>query len=381
MKIGLVCPYNIFKGGGVQECVIALKEQLTERGHDVRIVTPKPRNVPETYDNEILLVGTATDVKSPFHTTAQVSATVDSTSLIAMLERENFDVLHFHEPWVPLISWQLLSRSNAAHVATFHAKLPESVMSRTIERVITPYTKSILKSLHVLTAVSPAASEYVTSLSSRNPVIIPNGIDLDKYTPKRFLKPNSNERTIVYVGRLERRKGVKYLLAAFKQLHDTHKDTRLILIGDGPDRNKLESFVRDKRIDNVDFRGYLPEQEKIDTVRNADIFCSPALYGESFGIVLLEAMALGTAVVAGNNPGYSAVLRGGGEASIVNPKKTVQFAEKLEQFLSDEKLRKQWLQWARRSVRQYNYKDITSEYERAYKHALHNKSVNEDPEE
>lgn len=368
MRIGLVCPYNMFKGGGVQECVLALKHELKARGHTVQIITPRPRLVPDEYDPDIVLVGAATDVKSPFHTTAQVSATLDSAALDAMLATHKFDVLHFHEPWVPLISWQLLNRSKAAHVATFHAKLPETVMSRTIEKVITPYTRAVLKSLTGLTAVSDAASEYVTSLTDKNPRIIPNGIDLAKYQPGA--KANKKPKTIVYVGRLERRKGVKHLIQAFALLAKDDEDVQLQIIGDGTDRNKLEEYVDNKKIPRVVFRGYVTEEEKIEAVRNAGVFCSPALYGESFGIVLLEAMALGTIVLAGNNPGYTAVLKEKADVSIINPKDTKAFAARLDLLLNDAKLRQDWQAWAVEYVKQFNYSDITDMYVEVYKQAL-----------
>ncbi len=369
MKIGLVCPYNIFKGGGVQECVLALQKELSTRGHHVNIITPRPREVPENYDSSIILVGVATDVKSPFHTTAQVSANVDSSALTKLLEENKFDVLHFHEPWVPLLSWQILSRSNTANVATFHAKLPETMMSRTIEKVITPYTKSVIKSLHVLTAVSDAASEYITSLSPVKPLIIANGIDQSKYNFEKR-KPSAPNKTIVYVGRLEKRKGVIYLLKAFAGLVLRHPEVSLILIGDGPDRQKLELYVANKKIPNVHFLGYVEEKVKIDTLAQSDVFCSPALYGESFGIVLLEAIAMGAAVVAGDNPGYVSVMKGTGAKSIVNPKKIAAFSEKLEKFLFDEKMRIDWQNWAKDYIKQFNYTLITDQYESAYNMAI-----------
>lgn len=372
MKIGLVCPYNMFKGGGVQECVLALKQELKARGHTVQIITPRPKIIPEKYDQDIILVGAATDVKSPFHTTAQVSATLDNKELDAVLATHKFDVIHFHEPWVPLISWQLLNRSkDSAHVATFHAKLPETVMARTIERVITPYTKTILKPLGELTAVSTAASEYVTSLTDKQPTIIPNGIDLDKYRPRQNKQTNMI-KTIVYVGRLEKRKGVKFLIRAFALLAANNPDVQLVIIGDGVDRQKLEEYVDSKKIPRAVFKGYVSESEKIEAIAQADLFCSPALYGESFGIVLLEAMALGTIVLAGNNPGYAGVLQEQADVSIINPKDIKAFAKRLDMLLYDDQLRTEWKKWAAAYVKQFNYQDITSMYEKVYKQAMHN---------
>lgn len=372
MKVGLVCPYNMFKGGGVQECVLAMQAELTRRGHEALIITPKPRDFSGKAPDSMVLVGTATDVKSPFSTTAQVSVSVEPDELETMLKTHNFDVIHFHEPWVPIVSRQILIRSNAANVATFHAKLPGTVMSRTIERVITPYTTSVLKYLDEIAAVSEAAAEYVRSLDHLEPVIIPNGIDLDKYVLKQ---PTTRSRTILYVGRLERRKGVKYLLKAFAQLVQADPSVHLVIAGEGTDRPKLELYVKEMNIQNVTFKGFISEEEKLDLLADSMVFCSPAIFGESFGIVLLEAMARGCVVVAGDNVGYRSVLQERGKLSLIDPRETTEFARRLEVMLNDTELRALWQEWASKYVQQFSYAKIVDSYEELYKHALkHQKS-------
>lgn len=372
MKIGLVCPYNMFKGGGVQECVLAMQAELSARGHEASIITPKPLDFKTATPNDMILVGAAKDVKSPFHTTAQVSVSFEPIALQEMLDSEKFDVLHFHEPWVPVVSRQILTKSNAANVATFHAKLPDSIMSKTLEKVITPYTVSVMKYLDEYAAVSDAAAEYVRAIDERDPVIIPNGIDLAKYT---FVerKAKSKQPTILFIGRLEKRKGIKYLLKAFALLQENNPDLRLVIGGDGTDRQKLEQFVQNKKINNVEFKGYLTQEEKLDLLATADVFCSPALYGESFGIVLLEAMARGCVVVAGDNPGYSAVLDGKGKLSLVDPKNLTEFCRKLEIMLHDDEVRSMWLDWSREYVKQFNYSAIVDQYEQMYERAIKQK--------
>ena len=154
MKIGLVCPYSMSKGGGVQEIVRAMRIELLKRGHDVKIITPQPRDISGVDTEGLIFVGSANDFRSPMGTTSAVSASIDNEALEQMLETEKFDILHFHEPWVPILSRQILTRSTALNIGTFHAKIPETLMSRTIVKVFTPYTKSELKYLHEITAVS-----------------------------------------------------------------------------------------------------------------------------------------------------------------------------------------------------------------------------------
>lgn len=366
-KIGLVCPYNIALGGGVQECVKAMQTELKRRGYEVFIITPLSREARLSPPADTLLVGAGADIRSPFSTTAQVSASTNPEELQRIVDKHNFDILHFHEPWIPVLSRQLLGKSKSINVATFHARMPEGIMVRTIEKVITPYTKSILKSFDSFVAVSDQAAQYVRSLTDDDVEIIPNGIDLKKYKYVRH-SGSSGKRTILFIGRLERRKGVKHLIDAFVRLNDP--DAQLLIAGDGPDRKKLESYAASRDHMDISFLGYVTEKDKIRLLHEADVFSSPAIYGESFGIVLLEAMACGTPIVAGNNGGYAAVMQGRGLVSLVDPEDTEQFARRLALLLYDRDLAKLWRKWAVEYVKKYDYVRIIDQYEELYARLL-----------
>jgi phosphatidylinositol alpha-mannosyltransferase len=371
MKIGLICPYNIAKGGGVQEIVRAMQKELAGRGHVAKILTPEPREMADSHrTSDIIFVGSAADFNSPLHTTSQLSGTSDTSGIEQMLEREQFDILHFHEPWVPMLSRQILSRSQSVNIATFHAKLPETIMSRTVVSMVTPYTKAVLRDLDELTAVSEAAAEYVCSLTDAPVTIIPNGIDLSMYKTSKVktVSPDSI-KTILFVGRLERRKGVKCLLEAYGLLTEKASDLQLLIAGDGPDRKKLEDQVREMELPNVKFLGYVSEAEKVQLLATADLFCAPALYGESFGIVLLEAMASGLVTVAGNNPGYASVMQELGSLSLVNPKDPEEFARRMDVLLHDDGLRHLWRKWAKEYIKQFSYTNIVDQYVEVYETA------------
>src|SRR6266446_4714352 len=125
MKIGLVCPYNIALGGGFQEIIRAMHRELTERGHSVRIITAQPRALGETDTSDMIFLGRAIDLQWPNHTTAPLSSSLSMEAVEQVMESEKFDILHFHEPWVPALSRQILSVSRCVNIATFHAKVPE----------------------------------------------------------------------------------------------------------------------------------------------------------------------------------------------------------------------------------------------------------------
>jgi phosphatidylinositol alpha-mannosyltransferase len=249
-------------------------------------------------------------------------------------------------------------------------------MARTIVKVVNPYMKSVMKYLHVLTAVSESGAEYATGLTDQPITIIPNGIDLDKYktAPKR---QRSSEKTLLYVGRLEGRKGVKYLLQAFQLFEQDNTNVRLLIAGDGPDREKLELLAEDLKLRKVDFLGYVSEELKIKLLHEADLFCSPAIYGESFGIVLLEAMATGTVAIAGNNSGYSDLMQDIGALSVINPQDTQEFARRLDTLMNQADIRKLWQGWATRYVKQYSYPKVVDQYEDLYRESLeqHGRSI------
>lgn len=370
MKIGLVCPYNMAKGGGVQEIVRAMHKELSKRGHEVRIITPESREINDEHrTKEMIFIGGGADFKS-FATTSQISAAADGEDIEKMLEEEQFDILHFHEPWVPMLSRQILARSRSINIATFHAKLPDTVMSRTLATVVTPYTKSVLRYLDHLTAVSEAAAEYVKTLTTASVDIIPNGIDLSEFkAPDTFSDIHKPVKTILFLGRLERRKGVIHLLNAYAKLVERCSDVELVIAGDGPDRRKLEYKVEELELPNVKFLGYVTDAQKHKLLRTSDLFCVPALYGESFGIVLLEAMASGLVTVAGNNPGYASVMQELGSISLVNPKQPDELARRMDVMLHDEGLRRLWRKWGMAYVKQFNYPLIVDKYEKIYETA------------
>lgn len=373
MKIGLVCPYSINEHGGVLEVVMALKSGLEQRGHKVKIITPQPRKHDGDAPKDVIFAGTSVDFRtlSFSDTTSQVSSTADTEKIDAMLTREKFDILNFHEPWMPLLSRQLLSRSTSVNVGTFHAKVTTAMTSRAILKVVSPYLNSVLKYLHVLTAVSDSGAEYVSGMTKQPVTIIPNGIDLKKYhkiPPSKL--PKKDKPMILYIGRLENRKGARYLLNAFQLFSQNNPDVQLVLAGDGPDRERLEMLADDLKLHNVSFLGFVTEDLKKELLSMADIFCSPALFGESFGIVLLEAMAMGAVTIAGNNSGYVGVMQEVGGISIINPQDTEEFARRLDLMIHEQPLRKLWQKWANDYVKQFDYPRVVEQYEELYKDAL-----------
>lgn len=369
MKIGIVCPYDMVKGGGVQEIVKAQAAGLRARGHNVLIITPRPPHYDGEPEEGMVFVGRSTDLRLPTRTTIQVSMN-GSAAAEELLEKENFDILHFHEPWVPSLGFYMLPKSKAVNVATFHGKLPEGATVKVLSDAFRPFARSFIKDIDVFVAASYPGSEYVSTLTNQPVSVIPVDIDTTKFKFPDHFNDDRPHKTILYVGRLEGRKGVRYLIEAFAELQRRHPDTQLDLIGNGPQRAMLEELAENLDAQNVNFLGFRDNGEKIRRFAEVDLFCAPSIYGEGFGLVNLEAMATGVPAVVGDNPGYASVMTGLGAISLVNPRDISDFARRLELMLYEKDLRAVWRKWAKAEVQQYDTKHMIDKYERLYEQAL-----------
>jgi len=369
MKIGIVCPYDFFRHGAVQKLLQTLDGELTARGYDVRIITPRPRSYKGEVPERMIFVGQSAKWNTPLNTTNEFGMTLELAELEEMLKTEHFDLLNVHEPEIPILGAQIASRANCPIVATFHATVPETAVGKTIELLRIPYARSIFKNLAFMTAVSDSAARFVREWSKLPVEIVPNYIDIPLYrTVPKGVKRTDN--TILYIGRLEKRKGVKYLLQAFSEMAQHDKTVKLVIAGEGAEREKLEMWVENNEVPRVKFLGAVTEEAKRKLLHEAALFCSPAIYGESFGIVLLEAMAAGVPTVAGDNPGYACVMRDRGLLSLVNVKDTTEFARRLELMLHDQAMRNLWLDWAKEEIKLYDLKVVIDQYVAVYKKAV-----------
>lgn len=373
MKIGIVCPYNLFRHGGVQETVFAHAKVLAAKGYDVKIISPRPYGYDGEVAENIRLVGVSTDLNYPFRTKADISFNVGQKEMKDMLEQEQFDILHFHEPWVPMFPRQLLNISTAINIGTFHAKWPEKLIYRTFGKAIKPYARSIVDDLDYLVAASEPASHYINELIGSEVPIIFNGIDLKRFDPKRvkkLKKYDDDVPTIVYVNRLEKRKGPDLLLQAYSRLVEMMPNVRLVFASDGDMRQKLEDYVQIYKLPNVEFLGFIDDETKVRLYKSADVYTAPSPYGEGFGIVLLEALAMDVPYVAGDNPGYRYASAELADELLVDPYDAEAYAKKLFTMLTDKSARQRFANWAKQRKKLFDYERIVNQYETVYKRLL-----------
>ncbi|MEN8615046.1 glycosyltransferase family 4 protein [Dehalogenimonas sp. THU2] len=341
MKIALVAPYDFSHPGGVANHVTALERQLTAMGHRVVVIAPASRPV-TTFEDRFVHIGTPRPMPAS-GSVARITISVRLANKIkAVLAKEQFDVIHLHEPFMIMLCSAILRYSKTVNVGTFHA-----ADARPGYSFGGPITKFILnrraRKLHGHIAVSPAAQDYHSKYVKAEYTIIPNGIDLGHFNTSVEPIPQycDGKVNILFVGRLEKRKGLNYLIDAFKKVHKDHPNTRLLIVGPGTRlRPKYEKMVRNAHLENdVVFTDGVSYTDLPRYYKTADICCAPATGQESFGIILLEAMALGKPVVASNIAGYAGVLTHEKEGLLVKPRHAHDLANAISRLVEDEPLR------------------------------------------
>ncbi|MFN2582276.1 MAG: glycosyltransferase family 4 protein [Candidatus Dormibacteria bacterium] len=339
MKVCLVSPYDFMHPGGVTEHVRHLSAQLRTRGHEVTVLAPSSR-VPDDHGIPgYVRIGRSVAVRSN-GSVARIGLSFHLVRRIrALLNDAAFDVVHYHEPLVPALPITVLRFHRGANVATFHAMARRN-LGYYYGR---PFLKRYFNRLHGLIAVSDPARDFVARYFDGDYRIVPNGIDCSRFNPN--LQPIDDSRahgwlTVLFVGRLESRKGFPTLLEAYGALRQQRAGVRLVVVGEGPMRWGYERQAEALGIPDVSFRGHVSAEDIARYHASADVFCSPATGSESFGIVLLEAMASGVPVIASTIPGFSQVVSHGEDGLLEPPKQPAAWTAALRELLDDEPRRR-----------------------------------------
>lgn len=337
MKIGIVTPYAYPMPGGVNDHVGSLYRVLRARGHDVRIITSS-HGLQKASEGDIIRVGKGFSV--PFNGsmgTITLSPTYLS-QMRAILERERFDVLHYHEPFVPFLSLVTLTLSTSVNIGTFHAFGGLSISYEFGKRMLGHYAGK----LHGRIAVSPAARHFISRYFSGEYKIVPNGVEPGRYQRAvPIARYRDGVPNILFVGRMEPRKGLIHLLRAFRKLQRDGVRARLLLVGTGPGEREARRYVLTRQLEDVEFLGRVPEGQKAQLFKTADIYVSPATGRESFGIVLLEAMSAGAPIICSDIHGYRGVVRRERDGILVGPGNADALAASIRRLIDDPQLRAQ----------------------------------------
>lgn len=373
MKVGIYCPYALGEPGGVREHVLGLYREYKKRGIKVKILAPKTRK--RLKGRDFIYLGSSSKVPTFTGSWGRAGAAFgeQKEAMKGILEKEKFDLLHLHEVAVPFLHWQLISAFAKPVIVTFHCVFDRNSAAGqvyvTAEKFLRWFHGRKIKG--VIAVSEPAKkTRWEFFGSDRLHTIIPNGIEVGRF--KKKIKRKDQEVRILFVGRIEKRKGLIYLLRAFRELAEEFPNLRLWVVGKGPQYLRAKFFVKEKGLSKrVRFLGTVSDREIVKIYSQVDIFCSPAWANESFGIILLEAMATGLPIVAFANSGYQEVLKScPWKKVLVEPKNVKNLADSLRGVIIDRELRKELGKWGLKEVKQYDWQIVAGKVLAFYNEVL-----------
>ncbi len=371
MKIALVTPYDYPYPGGVTEHIRHLDREFRARGHDTRIIAPSTAPSGELRTN-LIPVSRHIVPLAGNGSTARITLSSEVRRRVKeVLAREHFDVVHVHEPQVPLLGWTVLHESRAVNVGTFHAYNETLALDHHTHPLMT----WVQGHLDGRVFVSPAVQEMLSDYAPHDYRVIPNGIDYHFFADPA-LAPiqefTDGRPNILFVGRLDERKGFRYLLQAYPRIKQAIPDARLMVVGAFGQHAQatFERHVRDNDLGDVHFIGRVSAETLARYYRTATLFCAPSTGGESFGIVLLEAMAAGLPVVASDIAGYRSVMSDNLQGRLVPPGDGEALAAAIVALLRQPSERARLAQQGRATAAQYDWRLVAPRVLDYYQEAM-----------
>jgi len=371
MKILIVSDIFYPHTGGVSEHMFYLWQNLKTLGYKALILAPSfGKNYPYV-DEDIVRMGRAIKIPKNQSFSVLTFGITIPWKLRRFLNKEKFDIIHIHGPVAPVLPYFALKYSRSKNFITFHSAHEESFGYILWEPVLEQY----FRKLDGLIAVSEVARDSVSKYFPGNYRIIPNGVDTNRFRPD--LKPIAELEKypfkILFVGRFEPRKGLKYLLQAFPTIIKEFPDAKLVVVGSGFLENYYRRYIEEHIKENVIFAGRVAPGDLPRYYASCDIFCSPATGAESFGIVLLEAMASGRPIVASGIPGYRTILEDNKEGLFAKPCDPGSLAEKLINLLKNKKVMMAMGHNGRKKALKYDWHIVTKQVLDFYSEVLNKK--------
>ena len=370
MRIGLVAPYPWDVPGGVVAHVRDLAETLIGFGHDVSVIAPVD-DEDAALPSYVVRAGRTVPVPFNGSVSRLIFGPVSATRVRRWIHDGGFDVLHLHSPETLSLSLLALFNARGPMVATFHAANPRS---RIMAMLQSPLQVQMEK-LNGRIAVSPAARKTIVDHLGGDAVLIPNGVHVDRFATAEPLPgwPRAGG-ALGFVGRVdEPRKGLSVLLDALALLSRSHPDVQLLVAGPGTVR-ALPA--------NVTMLGQVSDEVKAQVFRSVDVFVAPNTGGESFGIILLEAMAAGTPIVASDLDAFRRVLGDGQSGALATVSDPESFAHACAALLDEPARRRRYAEAGGRAVRRYDWSVVAGEVVHVYDTAIamHTGGVSEEPD-
>lgn len=373
LKIGLVLDTSLDQPDGVQQYVICVGEWLRLQGHDVHYLVGESKR---TDLENIWSLARNIGVRFNGNRTT-IPLPTSRKTLKQFLDKENFDVLHVQLPHSPFMAQRLIlaASGQTAIIGTFHIA-PYNRLVSVGNRALGVWLKPSLKRFDKIVSVSAAAADFAKSSFGINTTILPNVIDYQRFNKAKPLPAIGDKKlTIMFLGRLVPRKGCELLLEAVKilALPQDMPPFKVIICGKGPLKTKLEKYIKQNSLQEiVKLEGFVSETDKPRYYASADISVFPSRGGESFGIVLLEAMASGkAAVLAGDNPGYRTVMAPQAKL-LFNPYNALELKDLLAQHIMHQNIRNRAQNWGKDYAKNFDVAVVGRKIEEIYRQALRN---------
>jgi len=364
MRIGIITQSFYPIKGGVTEHVNCLYHGLEKLGHEVTIITANFTGFDDDYGMNVIRIGR--DFTVPINGAfCNMTVGLELGAKLKKIEKEKkFDLVHIHCPMNPVLPLLAINHLKAPKIGTFHSLMDKNVLLEVFKERL----KSIVDRLDGRIAVSEACQEFTQKYFPGQYKIIPNGVDTNRFSPQVKSLPEfrDDDLKILFVGRMDPRKGFKYLLQAFPLVYQRIPKVKLIVVGNGFLRYWYNLSLPDILKPRVEYLGFVPADKLPQYYSSADIYCSPATHGESFGVVLLEAMASGKPIVASDIRGYNSVIKNGQEGILVEPKNPLQLAEALIELGKNKKKREQMAKKGRERALKFSWDKVVKEIENYY---------------
>ena len=365
IRIGMVCPYGWDTPGGVQSHMRDLAEYLIGEGHFVSVLAPISDDTIE-FEDYVVNAGKPISIPVNGSVARVLFGPLASSRAKQWIASGDFDLLHLHEPAIPSLSLLACSAAEGPIVGTFHVSTPKKKAIYAIGPILEP----IVEKLTARIAVSELARSTLKDHFETDAVVIPNGIDGQKYANAQISSEYSGPNTIGFMGRFEEpRKGLQVLIDSLAIVARFIPDVRYLIAGPGDSEEfmrKLNPQLRSR----IRFLGRLSDKQKESFLKSVEIYVAPNTGGESFGIILTEALSAGTAVIASDIPAFKVVLENGEVGDLFKNEDSADLAKAIVGLLRDDDRRKKLAINGKLSAQKYDWQVVAEQIENVYEMAI-----------
>ena len=365
IRIGMVCPYGWDTPGGVQSHMRDLAEYLIGEGHFVSILAPISDDA-VSFEDYVVNSGKPISIPVNGSVARVLFGPLASSRAKQWIASGDFDLLHLHEPAIPSLSLLACSAAEGPLVGTFHVSTPKKKAIYAIGPILEP----IVEKLTARIAVSELARSTLKDHFDTDAVVIPNGIDGQKYANAPITKEFSGPNTIGFMGRFEEpRKGLQVLIDSLAIVARFVPDVKYLIAGPG-DSDEFVKNLNPQLQNRITFIGRLSDRQKESFLKSVEIYVAPNTGGESFGIILTEALSAGTAVVASDIPAFKAVLENGEVGALFRNEDSSDLAKVIVALLRDDARREKLATNGKLSAQKYDWQVVAEQIESVYEMAI-----------